>query len=78
MILYRLAKFMERHTQLKQTIQSGSGDLSELRQQKEQVEQDLWNQASFWMQEKGFGDEAVSLLPAYAAEQAALENEASV
>lgn len=79
MILYRLAKFIERHTQLKQTIEDGKGDLNELRLQKEHIEEEMWNQASFWMREKALTDEAASLLPAYAAaENLGIENEASV
>lgn len=41
MILYQMAKIMEQRSRLQHTIENAEGDMEELLQQKEQVEEEL-------------------------------------
>ncbi|UUZ83201.1 hypothetical protein LJK88_04535 [Paenibacillus sp. P26] len=51
MILYQLAKRLERRNQLQQTIERTDGDVRDLLMQKEQVEEQLQTQANAWTEE---------------------------
>ncbi|RAV21185.1 hypothetical protein [Paenibacillus contaminans] len=51
MILFRLAKWMEEHTQLKRSISENEGDVLLLEDQKDQVEEQLRAQANKWLEE---------------------------
>lgn len=41
MLLFRFAKMMEEHSKLKHTIQDAEGDVGDLLQRKEQMEEEL-------------------------------------
>jgi hypothetical protein len=51
MILYQLAKRLEQRNQLKSTIGQSEGNVEDLMTQKEQVEEQLYSQASLWTEE---------------------------
>jgi hypothetical protein len=50
MIFYRLAKGMEERARLQGSIRQSEGDVSFLQQKKERLEEELWVEASRWLQ----------------------------